>query len=110
VEFIDQGYCFNAGEWTFPDSALRGVYAHNSVYAGVSGWASFEPALTRAEEADLVDLWRCAEPIPPEWYQHDYNALARLVESMYQRRQTIRSLITSFRNSSRTPFPNWNGG
>jgi hypothetical protein len=24
--FIDQGYCFNAGEWTFPDSALRGVY------------------------------------------------------------------------------------
>jgi len=110
VEFIDQGHCFNAGEWTFPDSALRGVYARNSVYAGVRGWASFEPALTRAEEADLVDLWRCAEPIPPEWYQYDYNALVRLVESMYQRRQTIRSLITAFRNSSRAPFPNWNGG
>ncbi len=24
--FIDQGFCFNAGEWTFPDSPLRGVY------------------------------------------------------------------------------------
>jgi hypothetical protein len=24
--FIDQGYCFNAGEWTFPDYPLRGVY------------------------------------------------------------------------------------
>ena len=23
--FIDQGYCFNAGEWTFPDYPLRGV-------------------------------------------------------------------------------------
>ena len=23
--FIDQGYCFNAGEWSFPDSPLRGV-------------------------------------------------------------------------------------
>jgi len=22
--FIDQGYCFNAGEWTFPDCPLRG--------------------------------------------------------------------------------------
>ena len=27
--FIDQGYCFNAGEWTFPDSPLRGAYANN---------------------------------------------------------------------------------
>ena len=29
--FIDQGYCFNAGEWTFPDSPLRGAYANNCV-------------------------------------------------------------------------------
>lgn len=28
--FIDQGYCFNAGEWSFPDSALRGVHCRNS--------------------------------------------------------------------------------
>src|SRR5208282_4905759 len=26
ASFIDQGYCFNAGEWTFPDFPLRGVY------------------------------------------------------------------------------------
>ena len=25
VSFIDQGYCFNAGEWTFPDHPLRGA-------------------------------------------------------------------------------------
>jgi hypothetical protein len=30
--FIDQGYCFNAGEWTFPDSPLRGAYASHCVY------------------------------------------------------------------------------
>src|SRR5512146_841354 len=29
VTFIDQGYCFNAGEWSFPDSPLRGVYPRN---------------------------------------------------------------------------------
>src|SRR5579872_2556549 len=33
--FIDQGYCFNAGEWSFPDSPLRGVYPLNLVYEGV---------------------------------------------------------------------------
>ena len=105
--FIDQGYCFNAGEWDFPDSPLRGVYARNCVYANVRGWESFEPALTKAEECDVVDLWRCAESIPPEWYAHDHEALERMVETLYQRRQMIRALITAFRHSSRNPFPNW---
>ena len=31
--FIDQGFCFNAAEWTFPDSPLRGVYQRILVYA-----------------------------------------------------------------------------
>jgi hypothetical protein len=29
---IDQGYVFNAQQWHFPDSPLRGVYARNCVY------------------------------------------------------------------------------
>src|SRR5213593_3179148 len=66
--FIDQGYCFNAGEWTFPDYPLRGVYATNCVYQGVKGWEAFEPALTRAEEMDADAIWRCAAEIPEEWY------------------------------------------
>src|SRR5205085_6595909 len=37
AHFIDQGHCFNAGEWTFPDLALHGVYYRNYVYAGVTG-------------------------------------------------------------------------
>jgi len=45
ASFVDQGYCFNAGEWTFPDSPLRGVYARNEVYVGVRGWESFQPWL-----------------------------------------------------------------
>jgi len=105
--FIDQAYCFNATEWNFPDCALRGTYARNVVYAGVTGWDSFEPALTKAEEADLVDLWRCAEPIPAEWYGHDHAALEELVETLYARRRKIRDLISAFRESSRNPFPNW---
>jgi hypothetical protein len=107
VTFIDQGYCFNAGEWNFPDLALHGVYYRNFVYAGVTGWDAFESALTKAEEADVLDLWRCADPIPPEWYDYDTQALEQLVETLYERRKKIRSLREAFRNSSRNPFPNW---
>jgi hypothetical protein len=105
--FIDQGYCFNAGEWTFPDSPLRGAYANNCVYERVMGWEAFEPALSRAEEMDAHTIWRCAAEIPEEWYEGDRDGLDRLVEALHQRGGAIRKLITEFRRSSRNPFPNW---
>src|SRR3984957_4782377 len=69
--FIDQGYCFNASEWSFPDCPLRGVYAINCVYESVTGWEVFEPVLTRAEEMDADTIWRCAAEVPEEWYEGD---------------------------------------
>lgn len=105
--FIDQGYCFNAGEWTFPDSPLRGAYANNCVYEAVMGWKAFEPVLSRAEEMDAHTIWRCAADIPEEWYEGDRDGLNRLVETLHYRRGAIRKLITEFRRSSRNPFPSW---
>ena len=105
--FIDQGYCFNAGEWSFPDSPLRGVYAKNCVYQHVSGWDDFEPALTRAEEMRIDEIWRIANEIPPEWYEFDTDGLHGLIETLYRRRLIIRDLITQFRSSARNPFPLW---
>jgi hypothetical protein len=105
--FIDQGYCFNASEWSFPDCPLRGVYANNCVYEGVTGWEAFEPTLTRAKEMDSDIIWRCAAEIPEEWYEGDRDGLRRLVEALHHRRGAIRNLITEFRRSSRNPFPNW---
>jgi len=105
--FIDQGYCFNAGEWTFPDYPLRGVFANNCVYQGVTGWDAFEPALTRAEELDSDAIWRCAADIPEEWYEGDRDGLHRLVDELNRRRCLIRRLISIFRESLRNPFPNW---
>src|SRR5450631_2809482 len=105
--FIDQGYCFNAAEWTFPDYPLRGVHANNCVYQGVKGWEAFEPALTRAEEMGLDAIWRCAVDIPEEWYEGDREGLERLVEAIFGRRSLIRRLIGIFRKSARHPFPNW---
>jgi hypothetical protein len=106
--FIDQGYCFNAEEWTFPDFPLRGVYSRNNVYNDVKSWNDFEPVLTRAEEMDAGQLWKLAEHIPLEWCGDHCQDLPRLIETLYARRKCIRDLITAFRNSSRSPFPNWN--
>ena len=108
VTFIDQGYCFNAGEWSFPDYPLRGVYARNEVYAGVHGWESFEPWLSRIEKMDEEVAWRAAGEIPPEWYGGEWEALEKLVKTLLERRAMVRELITAFRVSPRRPFPDWN--
>lgn len=105
--FIDQGYCFNAGEWNFPDSALRGVYSRNHVYEHVRGWESFEPWLTRVEKFDPPVVGEIAGEVPPEWTGRDWDALEKLVEAIIARREKVRELITAFRSSSRQPFPAW---
>ena len=73
--FIDQGYCFHAGDWKFIDAHLGGVFAENTVYRGVTGWASFEPWLSRIENFAPETVWAIAEMIPPEWYGGDLSAL-----------------------------------
>ena len=108
--FIDQGFCFNAGEWSFPDTPLRGVYARNSVYTGVSGWPSFEPWLGRIEALDEARLWAIAEAVPPEWYGGDPGELEQLMATLLARRGRVRELVAAFRDSSREPFPNWATG
>lgn len=104
--FIDQGYCFNAGEWDFPDSALRGVYARNDVYKHVRGWDDFEPWLSAVERMDESTIADCADGIPPEWCG-DTGELERVLEELVKRRARVRDLITMFRESGRDPFPLW---
>lgn len=105
--FIDQGYCFNDGEWAFRDSPLRGVHSSNQVYAGVTGWQSFEPWLSALEALEVGTIGEIASAVPPQWYDGDWDALEKLVDSLARRRVRVRELITDFRRSSRQPFPNW---
>ena len=105
---IDQGFCFNAGEWTFPDAPLRGLYARNRVYLGVTGRDSFEPWIERIEkrmtERVLDEL---LHELPPEWYSDNLDALMRLGEQLLKRRSRVPELIYSARHTARHPFPNW---
>jgi hypothetical protein len=107
ASFIDQGYCFNAGEWTFPDYPLRGVYARNEVYSGVRNWKSFEPWLSRIEQMDQSVIWELANEIPPVWYGAEWDVFEKLVRSLIGRQEMVRSLIELFRVSVRRPFPEW---
>jgi hypothetical protein len=105
--FIDQGYCFNAGEWNFPDSALRGVYARNFVYQDVRGWESFEPWLSRVEKMDPRVIHEIAGAVPPVWTGNDWGEMETLAAAIVERRTKVRELITAFRDSTRQPFPSW---
>ncbi len=107
IAFIDQGYCFNAGLWTFPDMPLQGVYGRNEVYEGICGWKSFFTSLPQIAgmEPDLIS--DIAEQIPREWYDSNIGAMRDLVKSLIDRRTMVRPLIDAFRMSVRTPFPNW---
>jgi hypothetical protein len=108
--FIDQGYCFNAGEWRFNDAPLRGIYARNLVYQDVTGWESFAPWLERIEAMPEEKIWAIAETMPPEWYGGETGELERLLEELIVRRNRVREFITEFRESDRQPFPKWGRG
>jgi hypothetical protein len=105
---IDQGFCFNAGEWNYPDAPLRGLYARNRVYEGVIGMQSFAPWTERVEKSvtDRV-LAEVIREIPPEWYEDDYDSVTRLVEQLYRRRTRVSELLLEAKNTTRDPFPNW---
>jgi hypothetical protein len=105
---IDQGFCFNAGEWNYPDAPLRGLYARNRVYEGVIGMESFAPWTERVERSVTERvLAEAIREIPPEWYEDDYDAVTRLAEQLYRRRTRVRELLLDAKNTTRQPFPNW---
>ena len=105
--FIDHGYCFNAGEWAFPDTPLGGTYFHTAAYQQVTGWESFEPWLSRIESLSPELVRLAGAQIPREWLGGSTAELDWLVHRILERRSNVRTLVTAFRDSMRKPFPNW---
>ncbi len=106
---IDHGFCFDGGNWNFPDAPLHSLYPNRRVYQGVAGMEAFDPWLDRLEDCfTLQVLHEEALQVPPEWYGHDQSDWNRLIERLYARRTRVRDLIWSARNAVRDAFPNWN--
>jgi hypothetical protein len=107
ARMIDQGFCFNAGEWNFPDAPLRGLYVRAQVYESVGGMDAFAPWLTRLEKMDDRTLDGIGREIPPEWYDGDDDALDQLLGQLLRRRQRVPDLLLAAKETYRNPFPKW---
>lgn len=105
---IDNGFCFNAGEWNFPDSPRRGRYARPMVYRDVRGIEAFEPWLLRVEtKVDFSALYSLVETIPAEWCAFDRDGLARVVDRLNGRRARIRELVAGAAEFLSMSFQDW---
>jgi hypothetical protein len=104
---IDHGFCFNDGEWTFPDSPIRSLYPRRIVYESVRGLKSFEPYLARVENLEADEIEACARDIPTEWCGDRPQELFDLTERLFRRRRVVRQALIDAKNSSLRPFPNW---
>jgi hypothetical protein len=107
AQMIDNGFCFNAGEWNFPDAPLRGLYARHRVYESVRGLTAFGAWMNRVENITESVLEEIYSEIPPEWYAFEPEAIERMLGQLLRRRKLVGELIVSAWKSSAQPFPNW---
>jgi hypothetical protein len=61
-------YCHHRGQYQEQYDTMKSSFPGAVVHAS--------PILNQSGEADIIDIWRCAEPIPQEWYEYDRNGLA----------------------------------
>lgn len=104
---IDQGFCFNDGDWSFPDSVIRSLYPRRMVYESVRGAESFEPFLSRIENLGWDAIEACARQVPAEWCDGETGGPVRLAKALYERRRKLRQALIDLKNSEGKPFPNW---
>jgi hypothetical protein len=105
---IDNGFCFNGGEWDFPSVPLRGLCGRPAAYEAVRGIDSFEPWLQILDNTTGVHLLdQLADDIPPEWYARDMKPLIDLLAELENRRQHVRALLWTTRSRLPQCFPNW---
>ncbi len=109
ARMIDHGFAFNGPGWDFSDSPLHGLYPRHSVYDGVRSLADFEPWLEQVVHfpEEVIDMaWK---RVPSHWVEGEEDALALLLERLYERRLRLPELIAACRTGRLNPFRNWEG-
>lgn len=104
---VDHGFAFDAHNWAFHDSPMRGIYPRREVYGGITNSEAFEPWLGRIENLRAGVFDDIQRTLPPEWYDHDWQALENLFESLLDRRRVVRQLLWEAKQAERDPFPHW---
>jgi hypothetical protein len=105
---IDQGFCFNACEWNFPDTPRRSLYYRRCVYESVLSMDDFEPWLLKLESGlGQETLLNAASRVPREWYESNSQAVQHLLETLDRRRGRVRQLLWETLKSSPETFPSF---
>ena len=105
--FVNLRGTFSGSKWSYADSSCSPAFSCKEVYQGVSGWASFEPFLTRLIETQPDQIWNFATEIPEAWYNGETSALEELVDQLVFRRTKISELVVTARRSDPSLFPGW---
>jgi hypothetical protein len=91
---IDNGFCFNAGDWNFPDSPIRGLFANREVYSETNSIEQFGPWLNLVEEDFNGSILRkFATQIPKEWIDIDRPLFEFLLWRLDRRRARVKELV-----------------
>lgn len=107
ARMIDHGFAFNGPGWDFSDSPLHGLYMRHSVYDGVRSLDDFEPWLGQTMHFPEEAIDRAWKGVPPEWVEGEEDALAMVLERLYERRSRLPELIANCRHGRINPFRNW---
>jgi hypothetical protein len=104
---IDHGFAFNGPHWEFTDAPLQGIYARRLVYEMVRSLDDFQPWLEQVihfPEEVIDQAWK---GIPADWIAGEEDALAQLLERLFERRARLPELIAACRTARSNPFPGW---
>jgi hypothetical protein len=103
---VDHGFCFNAGDWNFPDSPIRSLYPRRQVYETVTSLDSFQPYLSRIDSLPPSYIEACIADIPIQWCAPQPGELMPLMRKLDARRKGIADLIIEAKRYS-YPFLKW---
>jgi hypothetical protein len=107
ARMIDHGFAFDGPNWEFTDAPLQGLYARRLVYESVHSLEDFQPWLEQVihfPEEVIDQAWK---GIPPDWIAGEEDALAQLLERLFERRARVPELIAACRTARTNPFPSW---
>jgi len=107
ARMIDHGFAFDGPNWEFTDAPMQGLYARRLVYESVHSLEDFQPWLEQVihfPEEVIDQAWK---GIPPDWIAGEEDALAQLLERLFERRARVLELIAACRTARTNPFPSW---
>ena len=107
ARMIDHGFAFNGPHWDFPESPVQGLYPRRLVYESVTSLDDFQPWLEQVVNFPEEVMDQAWKRVPPDWVEGEEDALAGLLERLYDRRKRVPELLAACREARAHPFPNW---